>query len=108
MKRLVLALFLFTSACHHGPATPAPPPPPMQPTKDIAHFKMLTKASRWADVKATVGEPDSDSGSGLHLYLYKLADGSTVKVSTPDNDQIFYIDWKRPDGHVERLVGSRR
>ena len=110
MKRVIAAAaFLLLAACGPKvPATPAPPPPPMTPTKDLAHFKMLNKQSTWSDVKATVGDPDGDVGSGLHIYVYKLADGSSMRVSTPDNVQIFYIDWKHADGTTERLVGTRR
>jgi hypothetical protein len=74
--------------------------------KDLAHFRALTKASTMAEVKRLVGEPDGDMGSGIFMYFWKLDDSNRVVVGTLDNARILYIDWMKPDGTTERLVGA--
>lgn len=111
MKRFLLVA-LLAGGCHARPATPAPPPPPADTSPgmkatDVAPFKRLTKASRMEDVKHAAGAPDGDVGSGIHIYVWKFSDGGSVRVGTMDNDQVFYIDWKKPDGTTERLVGAK-
>lgn len=39
-------------------------------------------------LKSTFGEPDDDIGSGLHIYVYHLKDGTKVIVGC--TDKIFY------------------
>ena len=35
-------------------------------------------------LKTTFGEPDDDVGSGLHIYVYKLDDGTKVVIACSD------------------------
>jgi hypothetical protein len=67
---------------------------------------MLTKDSTVPDVKRLVGEPEGEMGSGIFMYFWKLDDGARVVVGTPDNERVLYIDWLKPDGTKERLVGA--
>jgi hypothetical protein len=79
---------------------------PQGPTRDLEHFRSLTANSTMPDVKRLVGEPDGDMGSGIIMYFWKLDDGTRVNVGTPDNERVLYIDWMKPDGTRERLVGA--
>ena len=38
-----------------------------------------------------VGKSDSDIGSGIHVLVYQLCNGSNVIVGTPDMKHLFYI-----------------
>ncbi len=86
--------------------TPQQQTRPPGPTKDLAHFRALAKASTMADVKRGVGEPDGDIGSGIFRYFWKLDDGTRVVVGTPDDQRVLYIDWMKADGTKERLFDA--
>src|SRR5258706_15580766 len=43
------------------------------------------------DLKAKVGEPDRDDGSGIYILVYGLQDGSSVLVGSADNSRIIYV-----------------
>lgn len=47
-------------------------------------FKTLRKGMSYEEIISIVGEPDQDIGSGLHVYLYNLADGTEVIVGVGD------------------------
>lgn len=36
------------------------------------------------EVKATFGKPDEDVGSGIHIFVYNLADGTNVLIGITD------------------------
>jgi len=92
---------------HSSAATqPGPPPPAGQPVRDIAHFRMLTHDSTMSEVKRLVGEPDGDIGSGIHIYVWQLGDGTQVAVGTPDNKRLYFVVWTKSDGGTERLIGA--
>jgi hypothetical protein len=55
----------------------------------IEHFRVHLKADmKYDDIVRTFGEPDDDIGSGLHIYVYNLKDGTKVKIGYAD--KIFY------------------
>ncbi len=39
----------------------------------------------------SLGEPDQDAGSGIHIYVYRLSDGSEIWIGTPDASEIWYV-----------------
>jgi len=41
---------------------------------------------------AILGKPDADVGSGLHIYVFGLSDGSKIAVATADGQSVFYVD----------------
>lgn len=57
-------------------------------TLTIASFSNLPDQLTFAGLVLKVGEPDEDIGSGVYLYLYHLADGSTVIVRCLDSQKI--------------------
>jgi len=59
--------------------------------RDIAIFEKITMDMKIPQVFKLVGQPDGDTGSGLHVYHYNLSDGSVVTIGTADNKKIFYI-----------------
>lgn len=38
----------------------------------------------YSDLKSTFGEPDADIGSGIHVYVYNLDDGTQVAIGFTD------------------------
>lgn len=42
------------------------------------------------DVKRILGEPKQDLGSGLFVFVYELADGSTAMVGS-DGTRVLYV-----------------
>jgi hypothetical protein len=103
--RLYMKWWLLVAGVALG--CPQPQSRPQGPTKDIAHFRMVTNGSTVPDVKRLVGEPDGDMGSGIFMYFWKLDDGTRVVVGTPDDQRVLYVDWVKADGTKERLVGAQ-
>ena len=52
--------------------------------RDIAPFRSLSKMMTMVDVVRKCGLPDEDQGSGIHIFIYHLRDGSAVSVITGD------------------------
>ena len=50
------------------------------------------------------GEPEKDIGSGIHIYVYELEDGSSVWVGTPDRKRIIYVTHVLPDGEKRVII----
>ena len=42
-------------------------------------------------VTSKLGDPDRDVGSGLHVYSYRLTDGSDVLIGSADGSRILYV-----------------
>jgi hypothetical protein len=55
----------------------------------IEYFEaFLKKEMKYSDLSLIFGKPDSDIGSGIHIYVYKLSDGTRVVIGY--TDQIIY------------------
>ena len=51
----------------------------------IEHFQNhLRNDMLYSDLKFTFGEPDADIGSGIHIYVYNLDDGTQVTIGFTD------------------------
>ena len=59
--------------------------------RSVKAFRAIGARTGWAAVEARFGAPDADIGSGIHIYVYRLADGSEVRIGTPDRKQILYV-----------------
>lgn len=83
-------------------AVKAPPRTDFQRSRDA--FKAVKKGGTFADLTAWAGQPDKDVGSGIHVLVYALPDGSRVLVGTPDFGEVKYVKHEGKDGKVEDLV----
>ena len=73
----------------------------------IKVFRSIKRRMSMKEVIGLCGEPDGDIGSGIHIYIYKLADGSVVRVGTPDDKQIMYVVHVAANGKERYLLRSR-
>lgn len=53
----------------------------------------------YSDLVQTFGEPEDDKGSGIHIYVYRLEDGTEVWIGF--TDQILYAN--HLDGQLNLL-----
>ncbi len=90
-------------------------PPVMLPDKipptarTIAPFNRIKPGVSMMQVVAACGLPDADIGSGIHIYVYELSDGSRVRVGTPDAEQIIYLVQVLASGAERQILrGSLR
>ena len=59
----------------------------------ISHIRAVIKADLTFDkLSEILGEPDLDVGSGIHIFGYRLSDGTGIKVGTPDKKKVMYIE----------------
>ena len=59
------------------------------------------------DICRLVGLPTKEIGSGLHIFLYFLEDGSTITMgfsSLEEDSQAMYVWLARPDGTQQSLL----
>jgi hypothetical protein len=63
------------------------------------------------EVVEICGLPAKVIGSGIHIYVYELADASQVRVGTPDGKVVLYIIHVLEGGEEQELLrneGGRR
>jgi hypothetical protein len=50
-----------------------------------AYFqKRLNAEMKYNSIKSVFGEPDADVGSGIHIYVYNLSDGTRIVIGYTD------------------------
>ena len=58
-----------------------------------------------SELKKIVGKPDRDTGSGLHIFVYELSDGSGIFIGFSYLDKPpLYVTHSLPDGSWEDLL----
>jgi hypothetical protein len=88
MKKLLLSLSLLlllaATACLKKSTNDDPQP------DTIGYFTQHLKASMsYAALVDTFGTPDGDIGSGIHIYVYNLTDGSVVWIGHNGTDLLY-------------------
>ena len=67
----------------------------------IAYFQQnISEEMTLREVKSTFGRPDEDVGSGIHVFLYHLDDGTTVVIGVTDT--VLYA--RQVDGNGNLLI----
>lgn len=74
------ALLLVGTACA----------PAEEKSRTIHSFEFIGAGTTLRQVVAKLGAPDRDIGSGIHIYVYELADGTEVWVGSP-GEQVWYV-----------------
>lgn len=54
-------------------------------------FRFIGAQTTMQEVTARLGKPDRDTGSGLHVYMYRLSDGTAVLIGSSDGSAIMYV-----------------
>jgi hypothetical protein len=62
-----------------------------EPTRSLAAFRRIGVTTSLEDVRREFGPPDRDDGSGIYIYVYRLADGSEVLVGGGDSGGVLYV-----------------
>jgi hypothetical protein len=80
MKRITIILLyflLFSASCKKS----------NDPSPDTFEFfqQNLEADTKYQSLVLLFGEPDTDIGSGIHIYVYYLKDGSTIMIGYTDH-----------------------
>jgi len=99
MRKILFAILLtgmLFTACKKGNDEPT--------DKDsIEYFNANLKADLKYDAIVNLfGEPDGDIGSGIHIYVYNLGDGSKVYIGY--TDKIMYARHISSSGQVLHTI----
>jgi len=69
----------------------------LDPRRTLTHIRPLVRpGTTMADIRAALGPPDRDVGSGLHIWVYDLHDGTAVIVGDAGRGPLVYAH------HVDR------
>lgn len=89
MKRILqLGAVTMMALCAMNAQTPVSPlvTPPSAPRPTLTTFTNLPKILTYDELVRRAGPPDKDIGSGIFIWIYQLADGSTISASSGDAD----------------------
>lgn len=75
--------------------------------RTVEAFRRIERRMTMKRVIELCGEPDEDIGSGIHIYVYRLADGSTVRIGTPDDKRILYVVQALKNGERRFLLENK-
>ena len=94
MKKIIFSLFISSFvfvACNKNDS---------QDNKDsYAYFSKELKANMDYDsIVNKFGQPDEDKGSGIHIYVYKLQDGTEIWIGY--TDRILYARHMSNNGQL--------
>jgi hypothetical protein len=53
------------------------------------------------------GRPDEELGSGIYIFVWHLADGSTISIGTPYLDRIADVRFTDASGKTSSLLDAR-
>ena len=103
MKRILLMLtFCFAIECLSTEQALAQQIPPTART--IEAFRRIEPQMSMMQVIDICGVPDEDTGSGIHIYVYKLSDRSLVRIGTPDKKRLIYVVHVLPNGEARSII----
>lgn len=69
-------------------------------------FDFLQLGMRYQEVIDQVGEADRDVGSGVHLMVYELSDGTEMMLSFPSLDSLAAVFLYDPESDTrEQILG---
>jgi|GEM_PF-2207738 len=81
---------------------------PIASARSLAIFRQLTANDSYATVERLAGKPDRDIGSGLHIFVYDLPDGSQIYIGFADLNKLIYVSHVFKDGRpAEQLAGPQ-
>jgi hypothetical protein len=78
-----------------------------QKTQSIDCFRGFNHRTSVNTVVQKCGSPDRDLGSGVYIFVWHLADGSTVTLNTPYLSRIDYFRYRYASGKSGSLLDSK-
>lgn len=78
--------------------------PPDNSLPVIADFDFLELGMSYDEVVGKVGEADSDIGSGIHLKVYQLEDGTELILSFPSLDNLTAVHLYNPESDDRQQI----
>jgi hypothetical protein len=96
MSSRLFALILL-AACSTTMTRPAHP---THPTHDeaLARIHGMTAATVVTELDDAWGPATADVGSGIHIYVYPMAGGGTLRVGSADGKTVMYVVVKDATG----------
>ena len=67
-------------------------------------FRAFKRCSSFEELSTKAGKSVKDIGSGIHIFVYPLCDGSEVLVGTPNKIEVFYIKLERDGKILEEIL----
>jgi hypothetical protein len=77
--------------------------PTRKATIVIPLLKSISAKDNYSEIEKILGTPDSDIGSGIYIFSFKLDDGSMIYVSTSNKKTISGISLKTSTGSSSLL-----
>lgn len=92
MKNVFVMLLLFAIAF---PASAVNSRDVAFPSREVEKVMPLlsqcNEESPYDYIESILGQPDEDMGSGMYILEFKLEDGTSITVGTPDKKEVWYI-----------------
>ena len=82
-----------------------PNAPTKAPTVDC--FRSLRPGVSVESVVQKCGRPDEELGSGIYIFVWHLADGSSVSIGTPYLDRIYDVAYSDSSGKHSSLFRKK-
>jgi hypothetical protein len=95
-----IILLQFATACYGLNQTTVSP----DDTLTRADFEFLEIGMSYDEIVARVGPADREVGSGLHIFVYDLDDGSQMTLSFMTLEELFSAVIVQPDGEHEIVI----
>ena len=94
----VLVLALFVSDAARADSLPSRDPQVVVPLLRAWH-----EHDGYARLTHILGRPDSDIGSGIFIWVFRLNDGTSVYASAAQRDRLISINRRAPGGLAQKL-----
>lgn len=78
-----------------------------QKAKGVDCFRQFNHNTSVNTVVQKCGSPDEELGSGVYIFVWHLADGSTVTLNTPYLSRIDYFGYRYASGKSGSLLDSK-
>lgn len=73
-------------------------------SRSLEDFSRLKITMSITEMCAAVGLPDWETGSGLRIFVYDLADGSRILAGFAGEDQMMYVQQLFANGRSARIL----
>ncbi len=92
LNGLAIVVLILTGCSHPTPEVPSGAECTMaRSSLHVESFRFMDSNTTLHDLIGKVGKPNCDVGSGIHVYMYIMADGSTLLVGSDDGSSILYV-----------------